>query len=225
MAGHPLLSTFGLLGPGKAIETAIDALAKVAAAHPDVRYIVAGATHPHQLRASGEAYRDELLRRVTAHGLTGHVAFVDDFLTTADLAALLARTDIYLTPYGSREQISSGTLTFAVAAGCPTVSTDYHYARDMLSGGAGVLVPVDDPDALGDALNGLLDDPAALAAARAAAGGLGAGLLWPAVARRVATLLRSVAADGLDPAGPIGAPAAPMAHSRARSQVAGRLAR
>jgi len=191
-AGRRILSTFGLLGPGKAIENAVMALSTVVGAHPDLTYLVAGATHPEEQRRNGEAYRDSLRGLVSRLGLDEHVVFVDDFLSTTDLAVLLGRTDVYLTPYRSREQISSGTLTFAVAAGRPVVSTDYHYACDVLAGGAGELVPVDDPLAFGSALAGLLGDPARLRRARMAAEAAGTGLLWPAVARQVATVVRGV---------------------------------
>jgi glycosyltransferase involved in cell wall biosynthesis len=160
---------------------------------PDVRYIVAGATHPEQVRQHGEGYRLGLMRRVAALGLGDHVRFVDDFLSEADLAALLHRTEVYLTPYHNREQISSGTLTFAIAAGCAVVSTDYHYAKDMVSAEMGAVVPVDDPPAMAAALGRLLGDATVLRAARAAATRVGAGLSWPAVAGRLLALVRTVA--------------------------------
>ncbi len=187
-AGRRVLSTFGLLSPGKGIDTAITAMAEVVRHHPDVRYLVAGATHPEHARVHGERHRDDLHRRVAALGLHDHVRFVDDFLTVGDLAALLRRTEIYLTPYHSRDQISSGTLTFALAAGCAAVSTDYHYARDMLT--PDTLVPPGDPHALARAVDRLLASPHAMARARAAARRTGAQLSWPAVARNLAALLR-----------------------------------
>ncbi len=76
-----------------------------------------------------------------------------------ELAYLLSSTDLYLTPYRSREQIVSGALTFAVVAGCPVVSTPYFYAEDLLASGAGILVPFDDPSAFADGVLQLLDNP------------------------------------------------------------------
>lgn len=190
--GRPVVSTFGLIGPGKGIETATDALAAVARRHPDVLYVVAGATHPEQVRRHGERYRRSLQQRVTALGLDDNVRFVDDFLSEADLAALLRRTDVYLTPYHNREQISSGTLTFAIAAGCAIVSTDYHYARDIVSDEMGAVVPVDDPTAIATALNRLFGDRVALRRARAASSRFGERLSWPAVARRVLAHVRAL---------------------------------
>jgi glycosyltransferase involved in cell wall biosynthesis len=187
--GRTVLSTFGLISAGKGIEVAIRALPAVVAAHPEVLYLVAGQTHPEVVKVEGERYRLDLERLVGDLGLTEHVQFLDRFLTTAELAVLLHRTDLYLTPYRSREQIVSGALTFAVVAGCPVVSTPYYYAEDLLTSGAGVLVPFGDPDALAGGVLGLLDDPAALAAARAEATRVGAGLSWPAVGAQILDVL------------------------------------
>ena len=108
---------------------------------------------------------------------------------------LLAGTDLYLTPYRSREQIVSGALTFAVAAGCAVVSTPYFYAEDLLRSGAGVLVPFDDPAALAAAVIELLGSPAKLAAARAEARRVGAGLGWSAVGEATAQVLARAARE------------------------------
>ncbi|HEY6745647.1 MAG TPA: glycosyltransferase, partial [Mycobacteriales bacterium] len=206
--GRTVLSTFGLISAGKGIEVAIRALPAVVAAHPEVLYLIAGQTHPEVVKHEGERYRLDLERLVRDLDLTGHVQFVDRFLSTAELAVLLRRTDLYLTPYGSREQIVSGALTFAVVAGCPVVSTPYYYAEDLLSSGAGVLVPFGDPDALAGAVLGLLDDPAALAAARAEADRVGARLTWPAVGAQILDVLGEAVGLGPVSSGEEGLPAA-----------------
>jgi glycosyltransferase involved in cell wall biosynthesis len=206
--GRTVLSTFGLISAGKGIEVAIKALPAIVAAYPDVLYLVAGQTHPEVVKHDGERYRLDLERLVRDLDLTEHVQFVDRFLSTTELAVLLRRTDLYLTPYGSREQIVSGALTFAVVAGCPVVSTPYYYAEDLLSSGAGVLVPFGDPDALAGAVLGLLDDPVALAAARAEADRVGARLTWPAVGAQLLDVLGEAVGLGAVSSGEEGLPAA-----------------
>ena len=126
--------------------------------------MIAGQTHPEVAKPHGEEYRISLERLARDLGLADHVVFDDRFLDIEDLASMLAATTLYLTPYRSREQIVSGALTFAIVAGCPTVSTPYFYAEDLLASGAGVLVPFDDPAALAGAVDDLLDDPERLAA-------------------------------------------------------------
>ena len=189
LAGRTVLSTFGLISAGKGIEMALEAMPAIIAKHPEVLYLVAGATHPEVVKHEGERYRLQLERLVRDLDLTEHVHFLDRFLSVDELAALLASTALYLTPYRSRDQIVSGALTFAVVAGCPVVSTPYLYAEDLLASGAGVLVPFDDPAAMSDAVLALLDDPAALTAARDEARRVGASLTWPAVGAQMLQVL------------------------------------
>ncbi len=184
------LSTFGLLSQGKGIENVIEALPSIVARHPEVLYVIAGRTHPDIARRDGERYRSTLEQRVNELGLEDHVEFDDRFLAINEIADLLAATDVFVTPYKGREQISSGALTFGIAAGCAVVSTPYWYAQDLLASGAGQIVPFDDPAALADAVCRYVDDPERLAAARAEARRLGAELAWPSVAEATASVLR-----------------------------------
>ena len=122
-----------------------------------------------------------------------HVVFIDRFLTIDELAILLGRTDLYVTPYRSRDQIVSGALTFAVAAGCPVVSTPYLYAEDLLSSGAGVLVPFGDSSMLAAAVLDLLESPVKMSAARAEARRVGADLPWASVGKATLEVLAEAA--------------------------------
>jgi glycosyltransferase involved in cell wall biosynthesis len=189
--GDPFrLSTFGLISPGKGLETVIEALPAMIERHPEITYTIAGRTHPDVARREGERYRLTLERRVVELGLEDSVEFDDRFLTIDELSDLLAETEVFVTPYANREQIASGALTFAIAAGCAVVSTPYWYAQDMLATGAGQLVPFRDSDALVDAVCGYVERPDELAAARAEAQRIGSSLAWPAVARATASVLQ-----------------------------------
>ena len=156
-----VLATFGLISPGKGIEVAIAAMPAIVARHPKALYVIAGQTHPEVAKLHGEEYRISLERLARDLELTDHVVFDDRFLDIEDLSSMLAATTIYLTPYRSREQIVSGALTFAIVAGCPTVSTPYFYAEDLLASGAGALVPFDDPAALAETVDRPARRPAA----------------------------------------------------------------
>ena len=184
-----LLSTFGLISPGKGLETMIDALPAVCERHPEVVYLIAGRTHPDIARREGERYRLMLKRQVLELGLEDHVEFDNRFLAIGELAEVLQATDLFVTPYHGREQIASGALTYAIAAGCPVISTSYWHARDMLASGAGRLVPFDDPVALADAVCDYIEHPETLAAARAEARRIGSSLAWPSVAEATAEVL------------------------------------
>jgi glycosyltransferase involved in cell wall biosynthesis len=193
LAGRTVLSTFGLISDSKGLELAIRGLPEITASHPEVLYLIAGQTHPEVINKEGESYRRSLQRLVDDLDLCDHVRFIDRFLMIEELAQLLARTDLYLTPYRSKDQIVSGALTFAVAAGCPVVSTPYFYAEDLLSSGAGVLVPFGDSGKLAAAVLDLLDSPAKMRGARAAARRVGADLAWASVGKATVELLTEVA--------------------------------
>jgi glycosyltransferase involved in cell wall biosynthesis len=187
---HFVLSTFGLLSPGKGLETVLEALPAIIEQHPETVYVIAGRTHPGVAQREGERYRSLLQQRVAQLGLTEHVEFDDRFLTIQEISNLLAATSVFVTPYLDREQTSSGALTFGVAAGCAVVSTPYRYAEDLLSTGAGELVPFADPFALAGAIGRFIDEPERLAAARLEARRIGEGLSWPSVAQATADVLR-----------------------------------
>jgi len=189
MTGAFSLSTFGLLSPGKGLEVVIEALPAMLDRHPEIVYTIAGRTHPDVAHREGERYRLMLERRVHELGVGPHVEFDDRFLTIDQLSDLLGATDVFVTPYRSREQIASGALTFAIAAGCGVVSTPYWYAQDMLATGAGRLVPFDDPAALADAVCDYIEQPELLVAARAEARRIGSTLAWPSVAEATASVL------------------------------------
>jgi glycosyltransferase involved in cell wall biosynthesis len=156
----PLLTTIGHLRPIKGIEVAIAALPMIAKSHPDVRYTVAGRTHAEQARLAGEWYRAALLRAADAFGVADRLHLVDADLARPDLAALLHTTDVYIASDLDRGRTSSDSLGYALAAGCPVVTTDHPFARETVTDGAGVIIAPGDPAALAAAVDRLLDEPA-----------------------------------------------------------------
>ncbi len=179
LAGRTVLLTFGLLGPSKGVEFALASLERAVAAQPDLLYVVLGSTHPEIVRREGEAYREQLQAEVEARGLGEHVRFVDRYVDNEVLWGWLCAADVYVTPYPGMEQICSGTLAYALAAGLPVVSTPYLHAREVLAGGAGALVPYGDTDAFGAALARFASDPEARAEAAAHARDFGKTTTWP----------------------------------------------
>ena len=157
LTGRKTLTTFGLLSPNKGVETVIAGLPAIAAQCPDVAYLIVGATHPHLIRNEGEAYRDRLKAMAHDLGVEDHVVFVDRYMGDNDLIDLLQATDVYVTPYLTETQITSGTLSYALALGRPVVSTPYWHAREALADGIGTICPFGDTDAFVKAINRLLD--------------------------------------------------------------------
>lgn len=181
---RPVLLTFGLLSPDKGIEYVIDALPEIARAVPGVLYVVLGATHPHVLLEQGEAYRRSLAARAERLGVTENVQFINRFATPEELADVLAAADVYVTPYLNLEQITSGTLSYALGAGKPVISTPYSHARELLAEGRGVLVPPRSDSAIAAAAVSLFGSPARRNELAARALAQSSVALWPRVAAR-----------------------------------------
>jgi glycosyltransferase involved in cell wall biosynthesis len=189
---RPLILTWGLLGPGKGIEWAIDGLQPLQRLHPRPAYIIAGQTHPRVRQQQGEAYRLHLGQRARAVGVSDLVRFESSYLDESALTRLIHRADVILLPYDSREQVTSGVLVEAIAAGKPVVATAFPHAVEMLSDGAGMLVPQYDAPAIGAALYRILTEPDQATRMVAAAEGLVPPLLWPAVAEQYRALTKDV---------------------------------
>lgn len=156
--GRQVILSFGLLGPDKGYELAIDALPAVVAAHPGTTYVIVGATHPDLLARQGEAYRESLVARVNSLGMTGHVQFIDRFVGRVELTRWLHAADVVVTPSPNLDETLSGPLAYAMAAGRAVVSTPFAYAGEYLADGRGVLVPAGSAAGLATALNELLGD-------------------------------------------------------------------
>ncbi|MFT3998028.1 MAG: glycosyltransferase family 4 protein, partial [Asticcacaulis sp.] len=157
-AGRRVLSTFGLLSPNKGIETLIEALPAISAACPDVLYLVVGATHPNLILNEGETYREGLMARVAELGVGDHIRFLNRYMSDDDLIDVLQASDVYVTPYLTETQITSGTLSYALAVGKPVVSAPYWHAVEALADGVGVICPFRDSDAFAAAIIDLLTD-------------------------------------------------------------------
>jgi len=182
--GKTVILTFGLLSRDKGIEHVIDALPAILAVHPDTVYIVLGATHPHVVEREGEAYRLMLEARCEQLGVEGSMIFHNRFVGQDELTEFLSATDIYISPYLQPEQITSGTLAYAVGAGKAVISTPYIYARELLAEGRGVLVPWRDSHAIAKEVVALVGDRDRQGAMCARAAAYGVGMTWPAVAGR-----------------------------------------
>ncbi len=183
-ADAPTLLTWGLLGPGKGIEWAIDALAMLADLHPRPGYLIAGATHPKVRARSGEAYRRMLVERAQRAGVEDQVVFDDAYRGVEDLTGLIGSADLVVLPYDDDQQVTSGVLVDAVAAGRPVVSTAFPHAVELLGSGTGLIVPQRDAGALAGAIRTVLTEPGRAAAMAAEARRLAPGLSWGAVAQR-----------------------------------------
>lgn len=194
--GRTVILTFGLLSPDKGIEYVIDALPAILAVHPNAVYIVLGATHPHVIQRDGESYRLMLEARAQRLGVSASMIFHNRFVSQDELTEFLSATDIYITPYLNPEQITSGTLAYAVGAGKAVISTPYIYARELLNDGRGVLVPWRDAGAIAHEVITLMGAGPERDAMRARAAAHGAGMTWPAVAKQYVKTFQRARREG-----------------------------
>lgn len=182
--GRTVLLTFGLLGPGKGIEYVINALPEIVKVHPEVVYLVLGATHPHLVAREGENYRLGLERLADDLGVKAHVIFYNRFVSLEDLKEFIGAADIYITPYLNEAQITSGTLAYVFGAGKAVISTPYWHAQELLAEDRGILVPFRDSASIAQAVHTFLGDERRLRSTREKAYEMGRAMIWPMAARR-----------------------------------------
>ena len=181
---RPRILTWGLIGPGKGIEWAIDALAELKGEIPMPEYVIAGQTHPHVKLRNGESYRESLVSRIDEHGLSDCVTFIDHYLSDDELDDLITSADIVLLPYDSLEQVTSGVLMEALVAGVPIIATNFPHAREVLSDHGGILVKQKDPLAIALGIRAILSSSNRSNAMRQRLHRKGQSFLWPAIGKK-----------------------------------------
>ena len=180
----PLILTWGLIGPGKGIEWGIEAMDKLRDLSCSPRYVVAGRTHPKVLEREGEAYRNGLQIRINQLGLSKFIRLEGDYMESEALDALIASASVVLLPYDSLDQATSGVLIEAITARRPVVATGFPHALELLSTGAGIVVPQKNPAEMASALTKILERPDLARSMSHQAHVMASELLWPAVATR-----------------------------------------
>ncbi|MBN2040383.1 MAG: glycosyltransferase family 4 protein [Spirochaetes bacterium] len=182
--GKKVMLTFGLLSPSKGIEYVLKAIPAIKKQHPDITYIILGATHPHVLKFSGEEYRISLQQLARKLDIREQVIFQNRFVELKELCEYLGCADIYITPYLVEAQITSGTLAYAMGTGKAVISTPYWYATEMLADGRGIIVPFKDPDAIAEQVIDVLSNDINRNTIRKKAYTFSREAIWKEVARK-----------------------------------------
>lgn len=190
--GPPSLLTWGLIGPGKGLEWSLQAVGLLKESYPDIRYTIAGRTHPKVLARQGEAYRERIFGIVSKLGLENDVVFIDEYLSQGMLDDLLVDATIAVLPYDSTDQMVSGVLVEAASSAVPVVATAFPHAIELAQSGAAVTVRHQNPDALANAIGSLLESEAALRDMAHAQSRIAIGLEWGNVAREYQHLIDAV---------------------------------
>jgi polysaccharide biosynthesis protein PslF len=187
-----VLSTFGLLSKGKGIEHVIEALPEIVKSHPKVVYYVLGVTHPQVKIAEGEAYRNSLLKMAKNLGVSGHVKFLNRFLSKPELYNYLQATDVYITPYLSPNQVSSGTLSYALSAGKAVVSTPYLHAKEALGEGRGLFCNFNDSESIAEKVTEIIENKKLRRSIEHKAYRYSRKFTWPLVAQKYLALFNEL---------------------------------
>ena len=190
LKGKTILSTFGLINRGKGVEYAIQALPPLVEKYPNILYLIIGETHPEVRKIEGETYRMNLIKLINQLGLKNHVRFHNRFLTKRELIRYLHATDIYITPYIGPNQISSGTLVYALAAGRAVVSTPYLHAKEVLSHERGMFCEFKKPDSIAREVKKLLDNDKLRREIEKKAYRYSRGFIWPKVAQEYTDIFK-----------------------------------
>jgi polysaccharide biosynthesis protein PslF len=191
---RPTVLTAGLIGPGKGIERVVDAMRSLHDLPVQPRYLVAGQTHPKVLAADGEAYRNARIEQAWRNGVAPSVHFDASYRDVPALTNLIQSATVVVLPYDSTDQVTSGVLVDAVAAGRPVIATAFPHAVELLASGAGLVVDHDDPDALALALHLVLTDHDRTEEMAAEAARLAPSMAWPVVAGQYVDLAAGVLA-------------------------------
>jgi len=190
--GRSIVSTFGLLSPGKGIEFGIEAIARVAQTYPEVLYFIMGQTHPSVMMRSGEIYRKSLEAKVNELGINGNVRFINKYLTKREIIRCLKMSDVYMTPYLKNDQAVSGTLAYAAGYGRVIVSTPFSYAKEMLSGGRGLLTEFGDAESIADQINYVLSHPDEKSIMEQKTLAVGENMMWHIIAKKYKELFSNI---------------------------------
>jgi glycosyltransferase involved in cell wall biosynthesis len=189
LQGRKVILTFGLIGPNKGIEVMLNALPAVVKYHPEALYVILGAIHPGVVKHQGYEYKNKLLNLINSSGLQDNVLYLDRFATNRELCEYLAAADIYITPYLYEQQLTSGTLAFAVGAGKAVVSTPYWAAQELLADDRGVLVPFGDSEKIAEEIVKLFKNELLLHQIQTRAYLYGRTIIWPKVGKAYWRLL------------------------------------
>jgi glycosyltransferase involved in cell wall biosynthesis len=190
-----VITSFGLLTRNKGVDIVLKSLPPVIEKHPEVRYLVLGKTHPAIRKMYGEKYRKYLGELASELNLSKHVIFKNEFISESDLNLYLAATDILITSYRNKDQISSGPLTFAMGAHTAVVSTPFWNAKEILAGGRGRLFGFNDSGRLEEILLDLLDHPQKLQELKSRAFEFGREIIWPKIGLKYVRLMEGVVKD------------------------------
>jgi glycosyltransferase involved in cell wall biosynthesis len=194
---RPVLATFGLISQAKGIEYAIKSLTPLVIKRPDLLYLVIGETHPEVRKREGEAYREYLIKLTKQRKLEQNVRFIDRYLRDDEISSYLQAVDVYVAPYTGKDQVSSGTITEALAHGKAIIATPTTFAKEILADNRGLFCKFSDTRSLAKCVRRILDNPRLRRQLEQNAFNYGLRISWTITAEKFAEVFRLAAAEGI----------------------------
>lgn len=145
----------GMIRKSKGLEYAIKAMAKIVKDYPEILYIITGEAHPAKKNWQYYQYLQQLVKK---NKLDDCIKFIDYYLTDEELENYFAISDIILLPYLTKEQVSSGILAWALAAGKIIISTPFYYAKEVLEN-RGLFIKFRNAFSIEEKIKSVLENP------------------------------------------------------------------
>lgn len=187
-----LIGAINLVAPNKGLEYLIEALPSIKEVEPNVKFVMVGQTHPLVKINENENYRNFLKKRIAELDLKNNFVEVNEYVDLETLINYLKALDIYITPYLDMNQTSSGTLAYAIGAGKVCISTPYIYAKEVLAGNRGIIIPPREPAAIAQAIIKIIKNKRYRSSTEKRAYKYGRSMIWERVALEYLILLKSI---------------------------------
>lgn len=189
-----VMSMVGLVRKKRGMEHVIRSLPEVVEKYPKLLFVLAGKTHPKEFESDGsEPYRNFLKNEVSRLNLEKNVSFVNRFLPLESLLRYIQASDFCITPYTDPRQVSSGVLSYSVGLGKPVISTPFTYAKEILGGGKGIILPdFNNPESMSQGILDLLGDKEKIISIKKNLAEIQEKMNWKNVAKKYVDVEKSV---------------------------------
>ena len=177
------LLSFGFIRKGKGYEYIIEALPEVIKRFPKLSYLIIGGIHPNDKNGKGENYKNFLEQKAKDLHLQNHVKIRDKYLNLSEVINYIKAADIYIAPQLNPNQITSGTISYAMGCGKVVISTPTLHAKEMITPERGLLTKFRNSKSFSDAIIKILSNPSLKAAMEKNSYAFTRNMTWPSVAK------------------------------------------
>jgi len=178
-----IILSYGLLSKNKGYHIGIEAVSKLIKKYPNITYLILGEPHPIGKRKDQNISK-RLRRKVKDLRVKNNVLFIDEYLDEGKLIDYLKMADIYLMPYLTKEQVSSGTLAYAMTTGSCIVSTPFIYAKELLDRNRGFFIDFESSNSIVKIVSDLIKHPREIERTRKKTYEFATRFTWPEIGKQ-----------------------------------------